>query len=589
MNCLRQKNSIKDHKLKWAANNSPFFLMAYQNVKACILILSIGLVGACGSKDKALSPVKEPAKAPVLNSVAVDNRTSDSYFLNSSVRPVIKLRFSQPIKSSSLNAVTLSSTHGTNINLNATLANGDSVIVVQPVSSLSFLSRYTISVGTSLQSTSEGVLQSPASRDFITQLDSSRKFPLLTNDQLLDKIQQQTLKYFWDFAHPSSGMIREGSRHPADIVTSGGTGFGVMALVAGMERGFIDKTQGLNRIKMIVSFLKDKAQRFHGAFPHWMNGASGATIPFSANDNGADLVETSLLMMGLITVRQYFSGADAAAVSLRNDINSLWNAVEWDWFRQNNQNVLYWHWSPSAAWTMNLKVQGWNECLITYVLAASSATHSITKDVYDNGWARNGAFKNGATYYDYPLPLGENMGGPLFFAHYSFMGINPNGLSDAYADYQTQTKNHTLINYKYCKANPKGYYGYSDSVWGLTASNIKDGYTASSPTNDQGFIAPTAAIASLPYTPAESMAALKFFYYVLGDKLFKEYGFVDAFSLDVVKNNEAWFANAHLAIDQGPIVVMIENYRTGLLWNLFMSAPEVKAGMKKLGFSAPGL
>ena len=233
---------------------------------------------------------------------------------------------------------------------------------------------------------------------------------------------------------------------------------------------------------------------------------------------------------------------------------------------------------------MNLQIRGWNESLITYVLAASSTTFGIPAAVYNNGWKGAGGFVNGNVYYSYPLPLGPALGGPLFFSHYSFMGINPNGLSDASANYATQTKNHTLINYSYSRANPRGYFGYSDSVWGLTASDIQNGYTASSPTNDVGVIAPTAALSSFPYTPAESMAALKFYYYVLGDKLFKEYGFVDAFSL-----HDLWFASSTLAIDQGPIIVMIENHRSGLLWNLFTSCPEVKTGMQSLGFMAPYL
>jgi hypothetical protein len=231
-----------------------------------------------------------------------------------------------------------------------------------------------------------------------------------------------------------------------------------------------------------------------------------------------------------------------------------------------------------------MQINGWNEALITYVLAASSTTHAIPKSVYDNGWAQNGAMKNGNSYFNIQLPLGPAYGGPLFFAHYSFLGINPTGLTDQYANYQTQNTNHALINFNYCKANPKGYYGYSDNCWGLTASDINGGYTASSPTNDVGVIAPTAAISSLPYTPTQSMQALRFFYYKLGDKIWGQYGFTDAFSL-----NDAWFADSYLAIDQGPIIVMIENYRSGLLWNLFMSCPEVKTGMKNLGFQGPNL
>ncbi|MNS46422.1 hypothetical protein D3C72_789170 [compost metagenome] len=398
---------------------------------------------------------------------------------------------------------------------------------------------------------------------------------------MLTLVQEKTFKYFYDFGHPTSGLARE-RNSSGDLVTSGGSGFGVMALIVGVHRNFITRAQGLARMQKIVDFLKNKAERFHGAYPHWLNGNTGAIIPFSSKDNGADLVETSFLMQGLITARQYFNGTDAQETALRNDINSIYNEVEWSWFRKNNSNVLYWHWSPTFDWDMNLPIGGWDEALITYVMAASSPTYPIPKIVYDNGWAHNGSIKNGSTYYGTVLPLGSANGGPLFFEHYSFLGINPNSLVDTYANYETQTKAHSLINYKYCVANPQGHYGYSTDCWGLTASDIPNGYTASSPNNDVGVIAPTAALSSFPYTPNESMRALKFFYYKLGDKIWKDYGFVDAFSL-----KDPWFATSTLAIDQGPIIIMIENYRSQLLWNLFMSAPEVKTGLTNLGFQSP--
>lgn len=289
-------------------------------------------------------------------------------------------------------------------------------------------------------------------------------------------------------------------------------------------------------------------------------------------------------MQGLLCARQYFNGNNAAEDTLRNDINVLWNGVDWNWYRQNNANVLTWNWSPDYGWAINVQVQGWCEALITYVLAASSNTSAIPKATYDDGWAQNGGMKNGNSYYGIQLPLGPAYGGPLFFAHYSFLGINPNMLTDAYANYWTQDTAHANINYNYCIANPHNYYGYSSSCWGLTASDIQNGYTASSPTNDVGVIAPTAAISSLPYTPTQSMNALRFFYYTLGDKLWSQYGFIDAFDL-----NNVWFDKDCLAIDQGPEIVMIENYRSGLLWNLFMSCPEVQRGMLSLGFSSPYL
>jgi hypothetical protein len=395
---------------------------------------------------------------------------------------------------------------------------------------------------------------------------------------LLELVQRQTFKYFWDFAHPVSGLARERNTS-GDLVTSGGSGFGMMAVIVGISRNFITRNEGLDRLQKMVTFLKTNADKFKGAFPHWLSGSTGKVIPFSQKDNGADLVETAFLMQGLLTARQYFNSSTTAETKLREDINSLWNAVEWNNFRKNNENVLYWHWSPDYSFEINQPVKGWNECLVAYVLAASSPTYPVTKSVYDEGWASNGAMRNGSNYYGITLPLGPAYGGPLFFGHYSFLGLNPHQLQDAYANYWTQNQSHTLINYNYCKTNSNNFYGYSDSCWGLTASDDPGGYAVHDPNHDNGVISPTAALSSFPYTPTESMKALKFFYYKLGDKLWGEYGFTDAFTL-----NTPWFANSYLAIDQGPVIVMIENYRTGLLWNLFMSCPEVKSGLKTLGF-----
>ncbi|MEJ8818924.1 glucoamylase family protein [Lacibacter sp. H407] len=541
-------------------------------------------VTAC--KKKSTPSVPEPPKQVTLKSIKLNNIDFNGILYGVSLQPVIRLQFSQPLKQSTIaQSVKLFTSGGAETAITTTLQSNDSVLLVQASSPLQSIARYQFKILESLKSATGGNFIGSVDNAFITQIDSGRKFPAITDDELLTKVQQQTFKYFWDFGHPVSGLARE-RNSSGDLVTSGGSGFGAMAIVTGINRNFITRAQGLQRMQTMVGFLKNTAQKFHGAFPHWLNGITGNVIAFSAKDDGADLVETSLLMMGLLTARQYFNGADVAETNLRADITALYNGVEWSWFRKSNEQVLYWHWSPNFAWDMNLPIRGWNECLITYVLAASSSTHGIPKSVYENGWARDGAagFVNGSQFYNITLPLGSAYGGPLFFSHYSFLGINPNGLSDTYANYEVQTRNHSRINYQYCVANPLGNYGYSDSVWGLTASDIPNSYTASSPTNDVSVIAPTAAISSLPYTPVESMKALKFFYYVLGDKLFKEYGFVDAFSL-----KQTWFANSFLAIDQGPIIVMIENHRSSLLWNLFTSCPEVKDGMRLLGFSAPYL
>jgi hypothetical protein len=551
------------------------------------LLCFISVIGCgCGKKGGS-NPNPPPPPVPPsfsFNALKINGQSASFTSYNINANPVLKFSFLAIVNRSSVSgSFSFRDNSGAAISYTATYENNDSTVVIQPAAALSYLAKYSVSVSTSLKSTAGGSLLSGIDVNFNTQIDSSRKFPIISDNALLDKVQQQTFKYFWDFAHPVSGLARERNTS-GETVTSGGSGFGIMTIPVAINRNFITRAEGLARMQKIVGFLKNTAQKFHGAFPHWLNGTSGTVIPFSTKDNGADLVETSYLIQGLLCARQYFNDVGAAETALRNDINTIWNGVEWSWFRQGTQNVLYWHWSPNYNWEMNMPIRGWNECLITYVLAASSTTYGIPAVVYTNGWKGATGFVNGNTYYGYPLPLGPAQGGPLFFSHYSFLGINPNGLSDASANYATQTKNHTLINYNYCKANPRGYFGYSDSVWGLTASDIQTGYTASSPTNDVGVIAPTAALSSFPYTPAESMAALKFFYYVLGDKLWKEYGFVDAFSL-----HDLWFASSFLAIDQGPIIVMIENYRSGLLWNLFTSCPEVKSGMLSLGFSAPWL
>ncbi|MES1249901.1 MAG: glucoamylase family protein [Chitinophaga rupis] len=527
-------------------------------------------------------PVTPPSFS--FNSLKVNGVYNGFTYYNVNKNPILKFSFSAPLNHSSVrNSLSFSDNTGATISYTTSFENSDSTVVIQPSSALKPITKFVVALSTNLQSGAGGSLQSALSVNLITAIDSTDKFPQVSDSALLTLIQQQTFKYFWDFGHPNAGMARERATS-GDIVTTGGTGFGIMSMLTGIQRNFISRTDGLTRITKIVSFLTNTAQRYHGAFSHWINGATGATVPFGTQDNGGDIVETSYLMQGLLCARQYFATANADEVTLRTNINNLWNAVDWNWYRQNNQNVLYWNWSPDYNWAINVKVGGWCEALITYVLAASANPDSIPKIVYDNGWALNGGMKNNKSFYGITLPLGPDFGGPLFFAHYSFLGINPNGLSDAYANYWTQDTAHARINYLYCVNNPKQYNGYSNLCWGLTASDEQNGYSAHSPTNDNGVISPTAAISSLPFTPTESMNALRFFYYKLGDKIWGQYGFIDAFNLTNI-----WFDKDFLAIDQGPEIVMIENYRSGLLWNLLMSCPEVKTGMKKLGFQSPNL
>ncbi len=549
-------------------------------------ILLAHILTGCGKKSSGSTVITPPPFSSFSSTLITVNgkqETSQDYNINTT--PVIKFSFSASIDHASVNSsFSFTEASGTSVSFDPMYSNGDSVVIIQPAATLKYLAKYIVSVSTGLKSKAGGSLKTAATLNFVTQIDSSDKFTRISDSSLLDLVQQQTFEYFWDFGHPVSGMARERNTS-ADVVTTGGTGFGVMSILVGINRNFITRAQGLQRLNTIVNFLKNNCTRYHGAFSHWINGATGATVPFSQYDDGGDLVETSFLMQGLLCARQYFNTADADEVSLRANINALWDGIEWNWFRQNGQNVLYWHWSPNYNFQINQPITGWDEALIVYVLAASSNTDSIPKIVYDNGWALNGNMKNGNAYYGVQLPLGPNLGGPLFFSHYSFLGINPHDLTDVYANYFTQNTNHSLINYNYCVANPNNFYGYSSTDWGLTASDDDiSGYNAHAPDNDDGVITPSAAISSLPYTPVQSMNALKFFYYTLGDKLWKQYGFVDAFNL-----KDIWFADSFLAIDQGPEIIMIENYRSGLLWNLFMSCPEIKRGMKQLGFQSPNL
>ena len=421
--------------------------------------------------------------------------------------------------------------------------------------------------------------------------DSNSSQITISDDSLLNLVQFQTFQYFWDNAEPVSGMGRERTHmdniypdNDKHIVTTGGSGFGLMAILVGIERGFITREQALERFTHIINFL-DTADRFHGAWPHWLNGETGKVKPFSKKDDGGDIVETAFLVQGMLAVREYFKNGNEQEKALADKVDKLWKGVEWNWYTQG-KDVLYWHWSPNFNWDMNFAIGGYNECLIAYVLAASSPTYPINPSVYHKGWARNGAIKSDRKYYDLETVLdhyetNDEPVGPLFWAHYSYLGLDPRNLQDQYADYWKLNQNHALINYRYCVDNPKKYEGYGENCWGLTSSYSMIGYAGHRPDEDLGVISPTAALSSFPYTPKESMQFLKFLYTPSRDSLIGTYGPYDAFSF-----SSKWFLPRYLAIDQGPIPVMIENYRTGMLWNLFMGAPEIQDGLKNLGFTS---
>jgi len=432
----------------------------------------------------------------------------------------------------------------------------------------------------------------------LSEETSAVTYPM-SDDQLLTMVQEACFRYYWEAAHPVAGLALENIPGDENLVAIGASGFGIMAIVTGINRGFISREQGTSRMLKIVRFLEN-ADRFHGVWSHFTNGNTGKVIPlFSKYDNGGDLVETAFLMQGLLVVRQYFQNETREEQEIRDGITRLWESVEWDWYRRTpDSDFLFWHWSPDYEWHINHPLVGWNETMIVYLLAIASPIHPVPQKMYYTGWAgqseravqyrRNWGktqdgdhYANGNTYYGIKLDVGVGSGGPLFFTHYSFLGFDPNSIKDYYTNYFQNNQHIALINQAYCIDNPGNFIGYGENCWGLTASDDPWGYKAHEPVlrMDNGTITPTGALASFPYTPEESMKALKYFYFDLGDKLWGIYGFRDAFNI-----SQNWIADIYMGLNQAPITVMIENYRSGLIWKLFMANPEIQDMLIKIGF-----
>jgi hypothetical protein len=403
----------------------------------------------------------------------------------------------------------------------------------------------------------------------------------LSDPDFMDMIQRSSFRYFWEGAHPTSGLIRERTSS-GDVCASGGTGFGLMSIPVGIERGYITRAQGVARVLQVLGFLGTQTERHWGAYPHWIHGVTGQHVGFlGPNDDTVDLVETSFLAQAFLTLRQYFDGAGADEVQIRALATQLWEDIEWTAFLPPLSNTVRWHRSPTTGLS-TANVSGWNEAMIVYLLGIASPTHPLPLAAYSSGWARNGAIAHFGTYYGYRLYVGGGYGGPMFFAHYSFLGFDPRFKHDAYANYYTHNRNQALVQVAYCTANPGGHYDYAANSWGLTASDDPYGYSAHAPySNDNGTLTPTAALASMPYVPQQAVAAGRHWYETWGPYAYGFYGFKDAFN-----PGQGWFASDEIAIDQGPIVCMIENHRTGLLWDRFMRNPEIAPMLAAVGFVA---
>jgi hypothetical protein len=407
----------------------------------------------------------------------------------------------------------------------------------------------------------------------------------LNADQLLTEVQEAGFRYFYDYGHPVSGLARVGTRKKPEVCSIGGTGWGLYNLVVGVDRGFIDRQQGVERALRILHFLTEKADRFHGAFPHWLDGSTGKVIPFSKLDDGADLVETSFLMEGVILLREYFSRDTPDEAKIRQLSDALWRGVEWNWFVRETDGHpgLYWHWSPDNGWLKNHPITGFNECQIVYILALSSPTHPIQPDCYWQGWETS-RYETERTQFGIPLVLSRGIAPPLFWTEFSYMGMDPRMISYHGRTYFDHFRDFCRVQVLYGESMKDQFKGYGP-LWGLSASYGPDGYKAFAPgPRDNGTITPTAAISSMPYVPDESRAFLLELYEKHGKDLWGPFGFYDAFNF-----TRDWVARDYLGNEVGTVAPMVENYRSGLCWKTFMKAPEIGPVLKLLAGPPPEL
>ena len=401
----------------------------------------------------------------------------------------------------------------------------------------------------------------------------------LDTNQLLTEVQEAGFRYFYDYAQPVSGLSRIGTRANPDVCSSGDTGFGMFNLVVGIDRGFITRPQGISRALKILTFLTGKADRFHGAFSHLIDGSAGKALPFGHDDDGADIVETAFLMQGVLLWREYFSGTGPDEVEIRKLSDGLWRAVEWDWFatRENGQSFMRWHWSPDHGWLENDKITGFNECQIVYLLALASPTHAVQPQVYWQGW-QTALYATHRMQFGIPLELGpHDFGPPLFWIQFSYLGLDPHSVRFDGKTYFEHFNDICRIEMLYGQSRSNHFEGYG-SFWGWTAGYGPDNYKEYLPGGiDDGTINPSAAISSMPYVPDASRALLFELYANHGSQCWGPFGFYDSFNL-----SRNWFARDYLGNDVGPLAPMIENYRTGLCWKIFMNAPEIRNALKML-------
>jgi hypothetical protein len=420
-------------------------------------------------------------------------------------------------------------------------------------------------------------------------------------EAFLDNLEHDTFNFFWKTTDPQTGLTPD--RFPdSEFSSVAGIGFALTAYVVGVKRGYVTRAQAAERTLTTLNFLLQAPQGsqetgqagYKGFFYHFLDMKDGNRY----ENSELSTIDTALLMAGVLTSQSYFVKDKDVERKIRDDAETLYGRVDWTWaYSREHKPLISLGWFPETGF-MSYDWSGYNEAMILYILALASPKHPIESNAWDK-WTSTYQWK---TFYGYSY---VNFG-PLFGHQYSHIWIDFRGIQDKYMrskgiDYFENSRRATYADRAYCMDNPEKWHGYSDMMWGLTASDgpnpgkiPRNGFhnywargSSAEYRRDDGTLAPTAAGGSVAFAPAISVPTLAYLRTELGDKLYGEYGFRDAFNLSypgASKSSPGWFAKDYLAIDEGPILLMIENYRTALIWNLMKRNKHIKDGLHIAGF-----
>jgi len=392
--------------------------------------------------------------------------------------------------------------------------------------------------------------------------------PSPSDDKFLDQIQRETFKYFVECVNPKNGIVLDRADNfsapdfqkiPGSIA---GVGFGLTALAVGAERGWIAKNEAKSRTLATLEFFAEKAEQKNGFFYHFLDMNTGKRF---ANCEISS-VDTALLLAGVLFAGKYYEDPQIARLS-----RNIFNRVDWRWMK-NGTEFLCMGWKPEEGFLSNYWTQ-YAESLLMYILAMGSTTNGIDRTSWKNLKRIVGKYGGRECIYC-----------PSLFTHqYSHIWVDFRDKYDGFADYFENSLQATLINRQYCLDSRRSFKTFDDDCWGLTAAIGPDGYCAygspPGPAQNDGTVAPTAAGASIVFTPEFSIRVLKYFFHEYNKQMWGKYGFSDSLNI-----NRDFFARDAYAINQGPILLMIENLRSKFVWKTFMRIPEVKRGMMKAGF-----